>query len=309
MKPTVLSRGVFTLIAIVVMTTLLVSPVIAGNTVTAYGEILPINAPVAAFIGTPTSGYVPLTVQFTDQSTNSPTSWKWEYRKGTGSWTQFSTAQNPSYIFSATGTFSIRLTATNAGGSNTATKTSYITVTTPPRPVAQFIGTPTSGNAPLTVQFTDQSTNSPTSWKWEYRKSTGSWSQFSTVKNPSYTFTATGTYSIRLTATNAGGSNSEIKTSYITVVTAVQPPVARFSQDKYYGRSPLTVHFTDHSLNNPTSYYWRFGDGGTSTETNPDHQFTRPGLYFIQERVTNAAGSDTAYSVVAVTGTSWWWFR
>lgn len=220
MKPTTFGRGVFTLIAIVVMTTLLVSPAIAGNTVTAYGEILPITAPVAAFIGTPTSGYVPLTVQFTDQSTNIPTSWKWEYRKGTGSWIQFST-----------------------------------------------------------------------------------------IKNPSYTFTATGTYSIRLTATNAGGSNSEIKTSYITVVTAVQPPVARFSQDKYYGRSPLTVHFTDHSLNNPTSYFWRFGDGSTSTEKNPTHQFTRPGFYVIQERVTNAAGSDTAFSAVLVTGPGWWWFR
>jgi PKD repeat protein len=92
---------------------------------------VPVAKPVAKFIGTPTQGRVPLNVHFTDQSSNIPSSWKWEYQKsGTSSWTQFSTAQGPSFIFSSTGTYSIRLTATNAGGSNTNTRLNYITVTT-----------------------------------------------------------------------------------------------------------------------------------------------------------------------------------
>src|SRR5690606_39735886 len=98
--------------------------------------------PLAAFTGTPTSGYAPLSVQFTDQSSNNPTSWKWEYRKGSGSWTRFSTEQNPAFTLTATGTYSIRLTATNAGGSNTVAKTNYITATGTPAPPAAFRSTP-----------------------------------------------------------------------------------------------------------------------------------------------------------------------
>ena len=255
--------------------------------------------PVAAFIGTPTSGYAPLTVQFTDQSTNTPTSWKWEYKKGSGSWTQFSTAQNPAYTFTATGTYSIRLTATNAAGSNTLTKSSYITVSTPPKPVAAFTASPTSGLPPLLVQFTDKSTNTPTSWKWEYQKSgTSTWTQFSTAQNPSYTFTATGTYSIRLTATNAGGSNTLTKSNYITV-TSPPAPVAAFTATPTSGLVPLAVQFTDQSTNTPTSWKWEYQKSGTSTWTqfstaqNPSYTFTTLGKYSIRLTATNAGGSNT----------------
>ncbi len=254
--------------------------------------------PVAAFIATPTSGAAPLNVQFTDQSSNNPTEWKWEYRKGWGGWTQFSTGQNPAFIFSTTGTYSIRLTATNAGGSNTATKTNYIMVTSLPAPVAAFSSTPTSGTAPLTVQFTDESTNNPTSWTWEYRKLTGSWTQFSTGQNPAYTFPDAGIYSIRLTATNAGGSDTVTKPVCFTVLPP--RPIALFTQDKYLGRAPLTVQFTDRSLNEPTSWEWQFGDGSTSTEQNPSHIYARSGVHIVREKVANDAGSDTAYGLVIV---------
>lgn len=86
----------------------------------------PVPTPVASFTGTPTSGAAPLTVTFADASTNSPTSWLWERNSGSG-WATFSTSQNPSQAFAA-GTWSVRLTATNAGGSNTQTRTNYLTV-------------------------------------------------------------------------------------------------------------------------------------------------------------------------------------
>ncbi|HTY53102.1 MAG TPA: PKD domain-containing protein [Methanomicrobiales archaeon] len=258
-----------------------------------------VAAPVAAFTGTPTSGYVPLTVQFTDQSTNTPTSWKWEYQKsGTSTWTQFATVQSPAYSFTATGTYSIRLTVTNAAGSNTLTKTNYITVSTPPAPVAAFIGAPTSGLTPLTVQFTDQSTNTPTSWKWEYKLGSGSWTQFSTAQSPSYSFTATGTYSIRLTATNAGGSNTLTKSNYITV-SAPPKPVAAFTATPTNGMPPLAVQFTDQSTNTPTSWKWEYQKVGTSSWTqfstaqNPAYTFAAAGQYSIRLTVTNAGGSST----------------
>jgi PKD repeat protein len=78
-------------------------------------------------------------------------------------------------------------------------------------PVANFSGTPTSGSAPLAVNFTDLSTNSPTAWSWTFGDG-----GTSTVQNPSHTYAA-GTYTVSLTATNSAGSDGETKSNYITV--------------------------------------------------------------------------------------------
>ena len=175
-----------------------------------------ILAPVAAFSGTPPlTGPAPLGVVFTDSSTNTPTSWRWEYNETSGGgWIQFSTARNPAHSFPA-GTYDIRLTATNAIGSDTMTQYGYITAI--PLPVASFTANQTSGVIPSALKFTDTTTNNPTSWIWEYNEtSAGGWTQFSTTQNPIHTF-STGKYDIRFTATNAGGSNTMTKFGYITV--------------------------------------------------------------------------------------------
>lgn len=164
-------------------------------------------APVASFTGTPVSGNAPLNVVFTDASTGSPTSWSWTFGDG-----GTSTAQNPSHTYTAGGTYTVALTVSNAAGSNTQTRTGYITVTTGSAPVANFTGTPTSGTAPLAVTFTDVSSGSPTSWSWSFGDG-----GTSTVRNPSHTYAASGTYTVSLTATNAYGSNTLTRTGYITV--------------------------------------------------------------------------------------------
>ncbi|OPY36106.1 MAG: PKD domain protein [Methanoregula sp. PtaU1.Bin051] len=81
-------------------------------------------------------------------------------------------------------------------------------------PVADFTGTPTSGNRPLTVQFTDTSTNSPTAWEWDFDND-GTVDSYD--QNPQYTYNEIGSYTVKLTATNAGGSDTETKNGYITV--------------------------------------------------------------------------------------------
>jgi PKD repeat protein len=91
---------------------------------------------------------------------------------------------------------------------------------------------------------------------------------------------------------NSVGSDDEVKTNYINV-TAPQPPVAAFSGTPTSGEAPLTVSFTDESTNDPTSWSWNFGDGGTSTAQNPDHVYTSAGTYTVALSVTNAYGSDT----------------
>jgi subtilisin family serine protease len=81
------------------------------------------TAPIAAFSGSPTSGDYPLEVDFTDESSNNPTSWSWTFGDG-----GTSTSQNPTHTYTSTGTYAVSLTATNAYGSDTMTKPYYIVV-------------------------------------------------------------------------------------------------------------------------------------------------------------------------------------
>ena len=89
------------------------------------GDVQPV-APTADFAGAPVSGEYPLNVSFTDLSSGDPTGWSWTFGDG-----GTSTAQNPSHTYSAAGTYTVSLTASNAQGNDTATKTNYITVTEP----------------------------------------------------------------------------------------------------------------------------------------------------------------------------------
>jgi PKD repeat protein len=168
--------------------------------------------PTADFVGSPTSGMVPLTVNFTNLSTGAA-SLSWDFGdSGT------STQQNPSHTYTSPGTYTVSLTATNAYGSDTETKTDYITVWALQPPVADFTASATTVYESQSVTFTDASTNSPTSWSWTFEGGTPS---TSTAQNPTVTYSSAGTYNVSLTAANAAGSDSETKTDYITV--QVQP--------------------------------------------------------------------------------------
>ena len=77
---------------------------------------------------------------------------------------------------------------------------------------ALFAASPTSGVYPLTVDFTDQSIGDITSWSWDFGDD-----QTSTEQNPSHTYNAPGTYTVSLTVTGPGGSDTETKPDYIRV--------------------------------------------------------------------------------------------
>jgi PKD repeat protein len=238
---------------------------------------------LAEFSASPTSGSAPLTVTFTDQSTGGVTSWSWDFGDGSPA----STVQNPSHTYTVAGTYTVSLTATGPGGTNTNTKTDYITVTH----LADFSASPVSGSAPLAVTFTDQSTGGVTSWSWDF----GDGSPASTVQNPSHTYNAEGTYTVSLTATGPGGSNTKTRINYISVSAAPPlPPVAGFSASPTSGPAPLAVTFTDDSTGSITSWSWDFGDGSpASTEQNPSHTYTAAGTYTVSLTVTGPGGSDT----------------
>ncbi|MHB8100949.1 MAG: PKD domain-containing protein [Methanosarcina sp.] len=178
-----------------------------SNAVTksSYINVVTLKAPVAAFSASSTSGNVPLKVQFTDKSLNSPTSWKWSFGDGT-----YSTSKSPAHTYSKVGKYTVSLTLKNAAGSNAMTKSSYVNVVTLKPPIAAFSASTVSGKVPLTVTFYDKSIGSPASWKWSFGDGT-----YSTSKNPVHKYSKAGKYTVSLTAKNAKGSNSVTKSGYI----------------------------------------------------------------------------------------------
>ncbi len=247
--------------------------------------------PTADFSGTPASGDAPLAVTFTDLSTagTSPiTARSWAFGDG-----GTSTATNPGHTYTLPGTYTVALTVTTADGVDTESKPNYITVSAPPvPPTAEFSGTPTSGDAPLAVTFTDLSTagtSAITARSWDFGDG-----GTSTATNPSHTYTTPGTYTVELTVTTADGVDTESKTDYIEAVAVA--PTAAFSGTPTSGAVPFDVAFTDESTAGSsaiTARSWDFGDGSTSTATNPVHTYTDPGTWTVALTVTTADGVDT----------------
>lgn len=238
------------------------------------------GVPSAAFSASPLSGPAPLAVQFTDQSTGNITSWHWDFGDGSTS-----TEQNPIHTYTSPGVYTVTLTVSGPGGSDTETKPNYITVNHP-APTADFTASPTSGTAPLAVQFTDQSTGDIMAWDWLFGDG-----HKSGARHPLHTYESAGTYTVSLTVTGPGGSDTETKPDYISVSTP--PPVANFSASPLSGVAPLTVSFTDQSTGEITAWLWDFGDGSTSTQQNPTHTYDTPGTYTVTLTVTGPGGSDS----------------
>jgi len=101
--------------------------------------------------------------------------------------------------------------------------TATISGGTPQPPVAAFIASATTVQVGGSVTFTDQSTNTPTSWSWAFQGGTPS---TGTAQNPTVTYNTVGTYDVTLTATNASGSDQELKVDYITVTSAPTDDIA-----------------------------------------------------------------------------------
>jgi chitodextrinase len=139
-----------------------------------------------------------------------------------------STVAAPSHLYAAAVTYTVSLTVTGPGGSDTQTRSNYVTVSAT-TPVAQFTGAPTKGKAPQVVGFTNASTGSITSYAWDFGDGTTS-----TTANPNKTYSASGVYTVALTVTGPGGSNTKTQTNYVKVT-----PRAKFSASATTGVAPL----------------------------------------------------------------------
>ncbi len=108
----------------------------------------------------------------------------------------------------------------------------------PPPASADFTASPTSGSAPLSVQFTDTSAGEPTSWSWDFGGG-----GTSTEQNPVHTYIIPGTYTVTLTAENAHGSDTVTKVGYVTVTELQPPTVTAITPDS--GESGTIVSITN----------------------------------------------------------------
>jgi PKD repeat protein len=213
-------------------------PIKEGVVAAVPGGGAPVAPPTEAkFLGTPLSGWGPLDVTFTDQSTNGPTSWLWKFDDagGTGSGSvsdATSFDQGPHTVtYDCTGvpgdicTFTVSLRAANGGGNDTETKVGYVTVTVPPAPpapIAEFTGSPLSGVEPVTTNFQFVELRSPaltyTNFEWDF-DSNGTWDLSGPTRSTaSHTYGTSGSYDVTLRVTDNTGATSTLrKNAYVNV--------------------------------------------------------------------------------------------
>lgn len=148
---------------------------------------------------------------------------------------------------------------------------------------ANFSANVTSGYAPLSVHFSDESTGGPGSWVWDFGDGEGGNDQ-----NPDYLYTFAGAYDVSLTVSGSSGEDTLMRDGYVTVL-----PRASFSANVTSGTAPLAVLFTDTSTGGPDSRVWDFGDGDTSTDPACVHIYTGPGNYSVSLTVAKGDLQNT----------------
>lgn len=246
-------------------------------------DALPPPAPVADFsFAVINDGLLPAIVSFTSTSKNA-TSYTWEFGDGATS-----TQANPTHQFAATGTYSIKLTATGQGGTNSISKNIVVTLS---KPKVSFTYTITNnGGYPVRVNFTNTSTNAQ-SYYWDFDNG-----DTSTAFSPIDSFFAVKTFIVKLVAINPAGRDSITMPVSITI----NKPTAAFdfALDNG-GQAPCNGSFTNQSING-ASYKWYFSNGLASTDKNPSISYDRPRTFTAKLVASNPGGSDSITKSIIV---------
>lgn len=206
-----------------------------------------------------------------------------------------STSPGPTYVYTDSGTFTIKLRITTAGGC-TDSVVGFNAIRTGPVPFVDFKVDTTTACAFGSVAFTDLSLPADR-WEWDFGDGTTS-----TQQNPVHAYTDTGTFSVRLSVYNNGCPATITKNKLITV----RPPIASFT-DSVNCNNKFNVFFTSTSIVNavygPVTYSWTFGDPANSTSNLANPVFTYPalGVYTVSLTVTNGTCSHTITRQIKLT--------
>ncbi|MBN1166512.1 MAG: S8 family serine peptidase [Methanospirillaceae archaeon] len=268
----------------------LADKVATGGVINAYESVKAVwNNPLHAEATIePLSGKAPLNITCIGSATGEITTWVWDF----GDYTPPGEGQIVTHTYTYANYFPATLQVSD--GTSTDAVTKLVTV----YPDAEFTANVTSGDVPLTVAFTSQSTGEePDAIYWKF----GDGTMVDKTKYPVHTYTEAGTYTVTLIVERRGLADQETKIGYITVTDPTKPITAGFTADPQTGPAPLTVCFTEQSTGLITSWNWNFGDGNVSCEQNPIHIYESPGLYTVTLRVCGEGGEDTAAGTILVT--------
>jgi len=243
----------------------------------------------AAFTFTPTTGSAGTTTfTFTDQTTGTVTSRAWSFGDGgTASGTSVS------HVYAAAGTYTVTLTI---NGSSQATH--GVSVTAPSSVLTAAFGwtpfSPTTGQA---VSFGDQSSGSPSSWQWSFGDGSTS-----SLQNPVKQYNTAGNYNVTLTVFRNGATSSTVShfISVASVIPATPPVTAAFGFTPTNPTTSQNVNFADQSTGVPTSWVWSFGDGFSSSQQNPVHNYSSPGTYNVTLTCANVVSTSSVTHAVSV---------
>lgn len=218
-------------------------------------------------------------VTFTNTSTGSPTlEYTWNFGDGSAT----STETSPKHQYTTAGDYTVTLSVHNTWGDSQATGRVVF------RPRAAF--KPDNINIHLgdPIQFTNQSTGtSPLKYTWDFNDGTTS-----SLAEPSHTYTVAKDYTVKLTVENAQGKEEATGAVHFL-------PTAAFAGGEEAIKVNDSITFTNQSVGSGTlTYNWTFGDGATSTQASPTHQYTTAGTYTVTLTVTNPYGSGTATRVI-----------
>ncbi|MBU1870249.1 MAG: PKD domain-containing protein [Candidatus Omnitrophica bacterium] len=256
--------------------------------------------PVARITATPTTGLIPLTVQFGSAGSNDPDGGALTYAWSFGDGGTAVTA-NPSHEYPTAGSYTVGLTVTDTEG---ATGSAQITITaSEPNypPVLNTIGDKTVAENQLlqfTVSASDRN-NDPLTYSASGLPSGASFNtntlQFSWTPN----YAQAGKYNPTFAVSDGELSDSETIT--ITVTNVNQPPIAVITAAPRTGKAPLSVRFSSTGTSDPDgtieSFNWQFGDGATSTEQNPEHIYSSEGTYTASLTITDNDGANDSETV------------
>ena len=258
---------------------------------------------VADFIGNPC---VPATVNmgglvdFTDLTTGSPVTWQWTFTgAGAGPGPLTSAIQNPQNIqYNNVGLFPVKLKVTKPNFADSITKVAYIEVIDPLAVNCLFSGTPTVLVAGNTVNFTDLSTNLPTSWQWSFDGAgVGPGLLTSTLKNPiNILYNTPGVYNVWHKASKTASSDTLTKLGYITVIDPADIPHADFMADFTIRPTGSNINFTNLSTGVYDSLHWYFNGGvpNNSVVNNPTLiNYPVAGDYNVTLILFSGYGNDT----------------
>jgi PKD repeat protein len=221
-----------------------------------------------------------LSVLFNNNSQNT-TSFFWDFGDD-----NFSTEAEPFHEYQESGSYFVSLTVFNDCGEEEATALVEVFEA----PEADFTSDLNFGCVSLEVRFENTSSGSPEFFEWEFE---GGNPENSNEENPLVTYNETGKFDVKLTATNPEGSSTVEIEDFIEVTDV---PEAEFEVDSMESR---LVVFKSTSLA-ADSLFWDFGDGKTSKDTMPAHEYERDGVYNVTLIAQNLCGRDTFSSELKV---------